>query len=138
MRLEDGSKVTALLDTGAEINVMTCELMQDADLAIRRSPKLELVSYTGHSYLFLGFCEDVEVAIGGLKTRQPIFVVDNGDHDFVLGQPFMNSVKFSQKYKLNGIFGTITHPQTQQSVVFRTLASQDLANRTENQIFSQS
>ena len=138
VRLEDGSKVTALLDTGAEINVMTREVMEDAGLAMRRGPKLELVSHTGHSRPFLGLCEDVEVAIGGLKTRHPIFVVEHGDHDLVLGQPFLNSVKFSQEYKPDGIFGTITHPQTQQSTVFRTLAPQDPANRTENQIFSQS
>ena len=128
VRLEDGSKVTALLDTGAEINVMTREVMEDACLAIRRSPKLELVSHTGHSCLFLGFCEDVKVAIGGLKTRHPIFVVENRDYDRVLGQPFLNSVKFSQEYKPDGIFGTITHSQTQQSAVFRTLAPQDPAN----------
>ena len=138
VRLEDGSKVTALLDTGAEINVMTREVMEDAGLAMRRGPKLELVSHTGHSRPFLGLCEDVEIAIGGLKTRHPIFVVEQGDHDLVLGQPFLNSVKFSQEYKPDGIFGTITHPYTHQSAVFRTLAPQDPANRTEHQIFTQS
>ena len=49
--------------------------MEDAGLAIRRGPKLELVSHTGPSRYFLGFYEDVEVAIEGLKTRHPIFVV---------------------------------------------------------------
>ena len=138
MRLEDGLKITALLDTGADINVMTWEVIEDAGLAIRRGPKLELVSHTGHSRFFLALCEDVEVAIGGLKTSHPIFVIENRDHYLVLGQLFLNSVKFSQEYKPNGIFGTITHPQTQQSAVFRTLAPQDPANRTKNKIFSQS
>lgn len=63
----------------------------------------------GHSCPFLDLCEDVEVAIGGLKTRHPIFVIEAGDYDFVLSQPFLKSVKFSQEYKLDGIFGTITH-----------------------------
>ncbi len=75
---------------------MTRELIEDANLAIRRGHKLELVYYTGHSWPFLGLCEDVEVAIGGLNTRGPIFVVDAGDHNLVLGQLFLNSVKFSQ------------------------------------------
>ena len=77
----DSSKVTALLDTVAEINVMTRELMEDANLAMRLGPKLELVSHTGHGRRFLGLCEDVEVAIGGLKTRHLIFVVEAGDRD---------------------------------------------------------
>lgn len=138
VRLEDGSKITALLDTGAEINVMTREIMEDTGLAMRQGPKLELVSHTGHSRPFLGLCEDVEVAIGGLKTRHPIFVVEHGDHDLVLGQPFLNMVKFSQEYKPDGVFGTITHPETMESAVFRTLSSKDPANWTENHIFLQS
>ncbi len=120
VRLEDGSKFTALLDTGAEINVKARELMEDANLAMIQEPKLELVSHTGHSRPFLRLYEDVEVAIGGYKTRHPIFVIEVGDHDLVLGQPFLNSVKFSQEYKPDGIFGTITHPNTHQTAVFRT------------------
>ncbi|MCJ1348653.1 hypothetical protein MMC31_006886, partial [Peltigera leucophlebia] len=85
VRLEDGSKITALLDTDAGINVMTKEVMKDAGLAMRQRPKLELVLHMGHSRPFLGLCKDVEVAIGGLKTRHPIFVVEAGDHYLVLG-----------------------------------------------------
>ena len=107
--LENSSKVTVFFNTGAEINVMTREVMENAGLAMRRSPKLELVSHTIHSCSFLGLCEDVEVAIRRLKTRHPIFVIEHGDHDLVLGQPFLNLVKFSQEYKPDGIFGTITH-----------------------------
>lgn len=36
VRLEDGPRVTALLDTGAEINVMTREVIEDAGLAMRK------------------------------------------------------------------------------------------------------
>ncbi len=133
--MEDGSKVTARLDTGAEINVMTRELMEDANLAMRQGPKLDFVSHTGHIRPFLGLCEDVEVAIGRLKTKNPIFVVEAGDYHLVLGQSFLNSVKFSQEYKPDGIFGTITHPNTHQTAVFRTLAPQDSSNQRENQIF---
>lgn len=76
VRLEDGFKVTAFLDTGAEINVMTGEVMEDIGLAMQCSLKLELVSHTGHSHLFFSFCKDVEIAIGGLKIRHPIFVIE--------------------------------------------------------------
>lgn len=112
VRLEDGSKIMALLETGAEINVMTREVMEEVGLAMRRRPKLELVSHAGNSRPFLGLFEDVEVVIRGPKNRHPIFVVETGDHELVLGQNFLNSVKFSQEYKPGGIFGTITHPST--------------------------
>ena len=111
---------------------MTRELMKDSNLAMRRGPKLELVSHTGHSQLFLGLCKDVKVAIRELKTRHPIFVVETGDHDHVLGQPFLNSIKFSQKDKPDKIFGTIIHLNTHQTAVFRTSTPKDLMNPREN------
>ena len=64
VRLENGSKVIAFLNTGAEINVITRKVMEDIGLAMRCSLKLELVSHTGHSRLFFGLCKDVEVVIG--------------------------------------------------------------------------
>lgn len=65
--------------------MITRKLIEDANLAIRRDSKLKLVSHTGHSRLFLSLCEDIEVAIGGLKTRYPTFIVKTGDDDLVLG-----------------------------------------------------
>lgn len=60
-------------------------------LAMRWGPKLELLSHTDHSRLFFGLCENVEIAIGGLKTRHLIFVMMYRDQDLVLDQPFLNS-----------------------------------------------
>ena len=113
VRLEDGSKVTALLDTAAKINVMNRKVIEDIGLAIRCGSKLGCVSHTSHNHSFFELYEDMEVAIRGLKTRHLIFVVEYRDQDLVFGQSFLNSVKFSQEYKPNGIFHTITHPQTQ-------------------------
>ncbi len=92
--------------------------MENADLAVRRGLKLKLVSHIGHSHFFLDLYEDVEVAMGELKTKHPIFVVEAGDHDLVLGQSFWNFVKLSQKYKPGGIFSTITYPHTHQTAIF--------------------
>lgn len=68
--------------------------------------------------------------------RYPIFVIKHRDYDLILGQVFLNLIKFSQEFKLNGIFSIIMHLQTQQLVIFQTLTSQNLANETENLIFS--
>lgn len=110
--LKYGFKITALLDTGIEINVITEEIMEGGGLAIRQGSKLELVSHTGHNRLFLGLCEDVEFAIGDLKTRHPIFVVKAGDHNLVIGELLFNTVKFSQDYKSDEVFSSIIHPET--------------------------
>lgn len=83
--------------------------MEDTGLAISRGHKLELLSHTGHHSPFLGLYKDIEVAIKGLITIHPIFVMKRRDYDLVLVQPFLNPVNFSQEYKPDGIFGTITH-----------------------------
>lgn len=84
--------------------------MKDTSLAIRRGSKLEFVLYTGHSRHFRGFHEDVKFAIRGLTSRHLIIVDENEDHDLVLGQAFLNSIRFGYEYKLYRIFDTITHP----------------------------
>ena len=101
---------------------MTRKLIEKVNLIIRKGSKLELVSYTSHNRPFLEICEDIKVVIRRLKTRYPIFVVKAGDYDFVLDQPFLNFMEFSQKYKPDKIFGTIIHPYTYQIVVFYILA----------------
>lgn len=135
VHLEDSFKVIALLDTNVDINIMTRELMEDVNLAMRQGDKLELIPHTGHNQHFFCLCENIEIAIRGLKTRHPIFVIEVGDYDLVLSQLFLNSVKFSQEYKLDEVFGTVTHLHTYQMAVFRTMAPQNPANRRENQIF---
>lgn len=135
IRLRDGSKLTALLNTDIEINVIIRELMEDTNLAMRQRPKLKLISYKGHSWLFLGLCKDIEIAIRRLKISYPIFVIETRNYDLVLGQLFLNSVKFCQEYKPDRIFGTITQSYIHQIAFFRTLAPQDPANLKENQIF---
>lgn len=137
VRLKDGSKITVFLDTGVEINIMTREVMEDTSLVMQRGPKLELVSYTSHSRSFIRFCENIKVVIGGFETRYSIFVIETRDHNLVLNYLFLNSIKFSQKYRSNAIFGTITHFYTYQLTMFWTLASQNLANRIVYQIFTQ-
>lgn len=95
VRLENRSKITVFLDIDIEINVMTKEIIKDMGLAMRRGLKLELRSYTSHSYPFFSFCEDVKVIIRGLKIRYPIFIVEYGNYNLILGQTFLNLIKFS-------------------------------------------
>lgn len=68
--------------------------MRDTGFAMQRGLKLELISYTNHSYPFLSLYEDIKFAIEGLKTKHLIFIIEYGDHNMVLDQSFLNLVKF--------------------------------------------
>ena len=54
----------ALLETGAEVSVMTHRVMEEAGLAMRRGPSLKLISHNGAATTFVGLCENVEIEIG--------------------------------------------------------------------------
>lgn len=82
--LKDGSKIIALFDTGAKINVMIKKVMKNARLVMRQRQKQELVLYKDHNKLFLKLYKNVEVAISGLKIRHLIFVIETRDHNLVL------------------------------------------------------
>lgn len=138
IRLVNVSKVTVFLDTGAEINIITREIMEDTGLPMQCGAKLESIFHRSHNCSFLGLCNDVKVVIEGFKTRYPIFVIEIEDYNLVLEQLFLNLVKFSQEYKADRTFGTITQLYFHQSVVFQTLTNYNPANRIENRIFSQS
>ena len=68
VRLE-GTSVTALIDTGAEVNVMTKGVADALGLPMRADPRLTLIAHTGHSRPFDGVYEDVEIDVGGVKVR---------------------------------------------------------------------
>ena len=114
-------RVMTLLDCGAEVNVMTRQVMDDAGLAMRTGPLLKLIAHNGQAQPFIGLCENVEVDIGGLVTVHPIFVVETAVQPLILGQPFLTKTRFSQEYRRNEVFGTIHNSDMTVSVVFRVL-----------------
>lgn len=107
--LKNNFKVSALIDTGTKIYFIIWEVIENARLVVYYGLKLELISYASHNWSFLGLFEDVEVAIGGLKIRNPIFDIKHRDYDLILGHSLPNLIKFSKRHKLNAIFDIIMH-----------------------------
>lgn len=78
----------------------------------------------------------MEVAVSDLKTRHYISVVENKDHNLILGQTFLHAVKFCQDNKPDRIYGIITHPQIKDLAVFCVLLSQNPVNWSQTSYFS--
>lgn len=92
--LKNDFKITIFLNIDIKINMIIRNLIKDANLAMRQESKLDLVLFTSYNYL-LGFCKNVKIAIKRIKIRYPIFVVKFKDYDFILGQNFLNFIKFN-------------------------------------------
>lgn len=113
---------------------MTREVEDDADSVIWRVPKLKVISHTSYNQPFLKLYEDVEVVIREFETHHSIFVVKRRNHYLVLGETFLNMVKFGQDCQPDGVFNIIIHSQTSKSIVFQIISLNNLSNRTESEI----
>ena len=63
-----GEPLVTILDTGADMNVITRQAADKFGLAIRNQSEVSMVPYTGDASTFCGVCENVEVALGGLRV----------------------------------------------------------------------
>ena len=133
-----GKNVKALLDSGAEICMMTLETLNRCGLAMRSDPKLHVISATGDKAFFEGVCENAEVCLGGITVRVPIFVTKNGDHDLILGTPYERKAMLSSRYLIDGSCEATIHSECgTKRVKFQAAAPHHKSNKTVDFIFPQ-
>jgi predicted aspartyl protease len=89
----NGSEVRSMVDTGAEINVMSESLVQALGLTMRPRPRVSSVMQNGEIVHCIGCCEDVPVQVGDIVTHVPMLVVPTGDRDFILGRPWQQKAR---------------------------------------------
>jgi hypothetical protein len=94
---ENSFKFRGLIETGAEINVMTKEVYANLPgLVMTESSEIAMVSYFNYHIPFLGVCEDVRVIVGDIEYNVYIFVIDfQTNHVFVLNAPFIGQSKLN-------------------------------------------
>ena len=63
VRLNETAQVKAIINTRAEINVITQGLTNNYSLVITSNPHLTLVSYNREHRSFKGLCENIQVKI---------------------------------------------------------------------------
>ena len=68
VRVNRNDPVVTLLDTGVEINIITRRAADRYRLAIRKDPKLIIVTYYRAATAFYGTYEDVEISVGGVNV----------------------------------------------------------------------
>src|SRR5438045_4940344 len=86
--------IDAMLNTSAEVNIMSKALADRAGLMVRTNVQMGMKAVLGGLSKFMGMCEDVEVNIGGLVNLQTILVVlFITQHKLILGQPFVHDVQ---------------------------------------------
>ena len=82
-----------LINTGSMINVMQEDIARELRLNLTYGPNLTMVVQSREAVPYTTCTEDVLVSIRDITTHTPIFIVQGGDQDFILGHPFTHLVQ---------------------------------------------
>ncbi len=95
--------IKALIDSGAEINVISEALASEARLPMRRDHRLDMIEASGAKSQFIRVCEDVKINIDEARTLVPIFVTKGNEYPLILGRPYERRACLSVKNTPNEI-----------------------------------
>ena len=92
-----GAEVKALIDTGAECNLMSAQLARALKLPITKLTdyKYQAVSYSGMSQRFIGIARNVRVDVHGVQVNAHFFIAQKMDQVecILLGSPYQTSAQ---------------------------------------------
>ena len=69
--------VDMMLDTGAEVNIITKALADQARLTVRTNVQIRMKAVSERLSKFAGVCKDIEVNIRRIVNLQTILVIPN-------------------------------------------------------------
>jgi hypothetical protein len=61
IKIKERVKVTALLNIGADVNVMTAKIADAVNLLILEIIPLKIETFTGHNAQLLGICREINI-----------------------------------------------------------------------------
>jgi hypothetical protein len=126
----DGTSTKAMLDTGAEVNVITRSAAEELGLPVRTDLLLALKAVSGDTRAFDGACEDVEIDIGGVINYQTLLVLNNSEHTLILGSPFFHDAQVTFEYDEDGYqYAKILSEDREKVATVRVCVPQGKANR---------
>jgi len=94
----DGAPTRAMLDTGAEVNVITRAAADELGLPVRTDLLLALKAVSRDTRVFNGACENVEIDIGGVVNHQTLLVLNKSEHTLILRAPFFYNAQVTFEY----------------------------------------
>src|SRR6266536_370557 len=86
-------KYSTLINTGAELNIITIDVTNKAGLAIKTRVKIKISSYSKHISRFLEIIENILISIDLIACRVNIFVTRSAPQPFILKISYLHSAR---------------------------------------------
>ena len=101
--------VKVLLNSEIEICIMTLEILNRCDFAMRSDSKFHVVSVTKNKVFFERMCENAKICLEKIIVRIFIFVIKNENHDLIFETLYEKKIMFSSKYFIDNFCEIIIH-----------------------------
>ena len=131
-KLEGRFRVTMLIDSGSEMNVMSKELWEKVQdlLPIDTDVSWSIGSANSTNNRVYGVCHSVMVDIGGVEITGPVFILDGAAQQFILGRPWERSARTQYDNRDNcSLYISIKSADGKHRAVFCAVAEHNSRNR---------
>jgi len=97
-----GFVMTALLDSGSEVNLMPLSTFEELGLDIDPNVVWGIRNADTRSTRLKGVCHEVPIEIGGITGKVHIFITETCGYDLILGRPWEGAFRAQYKNLDNG------------------------------------
>ena len=126
----EGKEMTCLLDSGAEVTVMSARLASELGLPISNDLVLNVAGVHGPLKRFVGVIEAVKVRVGSLEHQVPVWVMEQMEQDFILGRTYSRAARLTLEDRPDGSCqGSVRSADGGTRVSFQAVSATAAANR---------
>ena len=113
-------RIPALLDSGAEVNLIEEGMAKHIGIPFTSDGRLKLVDINDNETTLRGICENVDISIGPVTVTQSLLVVEKASQPMVLGMPYAGATAMSTNVFPGGrVEVEVTCPETGKRVMFQ-------------------
>ncbi len=137
IELENTTRNVGLIDTKAEINIITLDLARRTGFPIQDGPRfMNMIFQTDHSREFYRVIEEISTKIGLVINTMSIWVVKEIDNELVLGISYIHVSRMTQKTNSDNLTILILLNDSKTIVRFLNALTQNTRNQIIEDIFS--
>ncbi|KDR84200.1 hypothetical protein GALMADRAFT_205918 [Galerina marginata CBS 339.88] len=109
----DGEPVTAIIDTGSELNIARSQIAHDLKFPVDITRTITMNDANGGEGQLTGYARGIELSCGGIQTNADIWVGGNTlPFDLLLGRTWQQDNLVSTEERLDGTFVVFRDPKT--------------------------
>jgi len=130
----DDIEYDMLIDSGAELCLMSKEVFDELELPIDLAVDWQLGSANFQKTKAHGICHHVPVTVGGIMARCRFFVLESLSQDIILGRPWERMMRAKHDNRDDGSCFTTIYDECGNAAMFCSVPAHHECNRAEARI----